>query len=94
MSCLHDVVNVWTRFEILQTADVKPKTSRFPKIKGTSFWSPYNIRILPFRVLYQGPLFWETPKSSEGALGRSSLQQSWNSVLSFEVLGVFIILLA
>ena len=32
----------------------------FPKIRGTLFGVPI-IRILLFRVLYQGPLFSETP---------------------------------
>ena len=33
----------------------------FPKVRGTLFWGALIIRILPLRVLYEGPLFSETP---------------------------------
>ena len=36
-------------------------TWEFPQIRGTLFWGPYNKDPTKFRVLYQGPLFSETP---------------------------------
>ena len=32
-------------------------TWEFPTMRGTLFWGPLIIRILLFRVLYSGPLF-------------------------------------
>ena len=36
----------------------------FPKVRGTLFWGALIIRILPLRVLYEGPPIFGNPHMS------------------------------